>query len=879
MTITIDTHSRKTQIVIDFALSVQSQVSIYWVRADSRPNFVEDYSRILPYISNTKKRRTGPGKDPFETVKVVTKELQKKPRSWLLILDNADDWNIFTTSQHGDFGIADYLPEYGRILLTSRDPRFVGTIASAESGERVLPMDKNEAMQMLLLSIPRHLQGKETKDVAKDLLNELGNLPLAIAQAAANITDGQRTLQGYAEDYRLKKNRLSLMKVPVQMPGAQKTPQSIHITWELSIELLEREYPLAAALLNYLGFWHCQHIPSPLLKVLPEFKDLSNEDFRNILTKLLQLSMIDQVIADGWEELFVHPVLHERISARLNQQSAERALNYLTLGVEILASFFPARSQMRTMNDNSFLLCQYLQAHALTQADFGEELNLKTRAFARLLQVLALYLSKVGLTNHGQRLAAKSVLIGEEVWGEDDSSTFWVRLAQISTLNADAQYEAAYLRVCEYLDKLESARSADLLTENDYSILRTQYRFEQSQSLGLQNEAEKQKIYQETIEFYSDKPEERWTTLTLKHNIAYSLTNQLKLREALRINTEVLSEVSEKDIDDNVVEFDSYCSMITLRATILSYMRQMSAAEPELRITDAQDKEIQEIYTTVYRIYQERADIRDPHYLSAMNNVVSELQHQDNNVDAAKLLEAAFEALQDSALQLEGQILHTLATSIKLSLEILAALHTEGSHLGNLLQLTEAILDRYGPFLGRFISLTDFNLCGVTLQGIGYFAMAEQLHRRALQRLQAPPHYQRDEPIEEIIHYNIMLALARQDLICDARAYKEAFEEKIARAEAIFGDLDSRLERDKKDREIYEQAQTRKKKRKLHKDDTWWREHEEPLRRATKRYGPVDKDVRQYLCHRSQLNLGDRPQEFLLLWSRFLALSNSWERL
>ncbi|KAI7772437.1 hypothetical protein LZL87_007798 [Fusarium oxysporum] len=112
-------------------------------------------------------------------------KLEANLAGWLLVIDNADDFDEYRQAMDP------YLPRSGRILITSRDPRFQGDIAAAEDGINVLPMEKEDSIELLTKSIPGRLRTipSETEEAPSYLVNMLGNLPLAIAQAAANIRD------------------------------------------------------------------------------------------------------------------------------------------------------------------------------------------------------------------------------------------------------------------------------------------------------------------------------------------------------------------------------------------------------------------------------------------------------------------------------------------------------------------------------------------------------------------------------------------------------------------------------------------------------------------------------------------------------------------
>lgn len=121
----------------------------------------------------------------------------KRNGRWLLILDNADDDNVFasTTAKSdgvahgidgGATGLASFLPQSanGWILITSRDRLAAINLVGAGNVANVEPMAEKEALT-LLKSRVSIIQTYE--DDAKTLVQALGYIPLAITHAAAYL--------------------------------------------------------------------------------------------------------------------------------------------------------------------------------------------------------------------------------------------------------------------------------------------------------------------------------------------------------------------------------------------------------------------------------------------------------------------------------------------------------------------------------------------------------------------------------------------------------------------------------------------------------------------------------------------------------------------
>jgi hypothetical protein len=172
---------RKTQIALKFAeLSIPS-LSVFWVRADNWANFAKDYSQILrvgfSVESETRK--------PLDGILMTTREtLESRPYEWILFLNNIDDLQEFRNN------IQKYVPRKGRILISTRERRFPGGVVTANNGLHLAPMNDDEAITLLRKSIPSELLDiANSEESVRLIVHSVGNLPLAIAQAAANIVE------------------------------------------------------------------------------------------------------------------------------------------------------------------------------------------------------------------------------------------------------------------------------------------------------------------------------------------------------------------------------------------------------------------------------------------------------------------------------------------------------------------------------------------------------------------------------------------------------------------------------------------------------------------------------------------------------------------
>jgi hypothetical protein len=166
----------KTQIAVEYAYRHAAQYdAVWWIRAEEVGTLVEDLAALAPGLGVRANAR-----DLLGTASRVRAALEQG-RGWLLILDNAEQPQA----------IRPFLPTGGEgaILVTSRNPDWPFAVAVP-----LAPFGAEAAGQFLL---------NETKQVdtaaAATLAQQLGGLPLALAQAAALVTRSGSRLADYAK--------------------------------------------------------------------------------------------------------------------------------------------------------------------------------------------------------------------------------------------------------------------------------------------------------------------------------------------------------------------------------------------------------------------------------------------------------------------------------------------------------------------------------------------------------------------------------------------------------------------------------------------------------------------------------------------------------
>jgi hypothetical protein len=263
----------KTQIALECAFQLQTispTCSVFWVRATDPTSFDNAYSEIgqqleIPGLKDAKADAMG---------LVKTRLSQERTGKWLMIVDNADDFQLFYHNDEGENrskALSEYLPfsTLGAILFTTRD-RKAATRFAGSNIVIVNEMDDTESRELL----QRSLQDKQLLDDKSSLTKLLGllaNLPLGIMQAAAFLNANSCTISEYIRIYNESSNNIiELLSEDFEDNRRYPGTNPVVTTWLISFKQIQLRDPLAA---DYMAFISCikeQDIPRDLLPLASE---------------------------------------------------------------------------------------------------------------------------------------------------------------------------------------------------------------------------------------------------------------------------------------------------------------------------------------------------------------------------------------------------------------------------------------------------------------------------------------------------------------------------------------------------------------------------------------------------------------------------------
>jgi tetratricopeptide (TPR) repeat protein len=331
----------KSQIAIECSYRIREQdpqTWVFWVHASNAVRFEQAYRSIAATLQL-------PGWDDFKVdiLRLVSGWLSNVDNGrWLMILDNADDIDVFRqtqeTSQNNEtpqhpIPLASYIPQTstGSVLITTRDRKAALWLSGGY--ENVIPveaMDEDQAKQLLRTKIPPSLS---TELDLEHLVRELEYLPLAITQAAAYISARatRMTVSKYLTLFRQGESnqRRLLDEDSGDLKRDQGLPNSVIRTWQISFDQIKRTSPRSAELLSLMAMFDRQGIPESLLFATNQHP----LDFEDALSPLHEFSLI--TIEKGGKSFEMHRLVQLASRKWLEQRIdmhkwQEKAINVLS---------------------------------------------------------------------------------------------------------------------------------------------------------------------------------------------------------------------------------------------------------------------------------------------------------------------------------------------------------------------------------------------------------------------------------------------------------------------------------------------------------------------------------------------------------------------
>jgi len=243
------------------------------------------------------------------------------------------------------------------------------------------------------------------------LADLLGDLPLALEEAAAYLEETGDSLAGYLGLVRDRAGELFGLHEPFAVDADHRRVATV---WSVSLDRVRQQAPAAEALLNLCAFL-APEIPRELPTERP---DLLPEDLAVVVTDRLAYNRVLAAAARyslataTSTTIGLHRLVQMVIRSRLGE-AGERS--WTEVAVALLSAVFPADSdQVRTWSQ-----CERLLPQALVVAGHAERLGVAGEDAAWLLDRAATYLQGRGQYRQARTQFERALQIGEAALGPD----------------------------------------------------------------------------------------------------------------------------------------------------------------------------------------------------------------------------------------------------------------------------------------------------------------------------------------------------------------------------------------------------------------------------------------------------------------------------
>jgi tetratricopeptide (TPR) repeat protein len=586
----------KTQICLKFIEEISGRLShVFWIDASSE----ESITMSLRGISSISAAQASCLDDSVDSVLQWMSDIQEE---WLIVFDNADNPPVYVVEKFIPPGYG------GNILITSRN-RSMGRVVSSENIIEIDEMEEADAVTLLLKASCLDASDDHEK-VAKNIVTELGCIPLAVDQAGAYIEAGRCSIHKYLQQFSL--HRQTLM-TDVTFRGASNYDQTVYGTWDLSFKEIKKMASgqsstgdaqaahAAILILQICAFYHHSNISKDIFRsAAEESREVDSEVAENLP---LAMSLLDRTLLaldnnGHWDEfifgqgiavllsfslmkrdkssemLSVHPLVHcwsrEQISKSEQQRMYEMGSIILCCAIS------------QGLSSYDYGLRQLIFQHIKASESYGSQIGLSKKYYDDKWENFIFVIRENGGWEHAEQLGVQVMDMRKKVLGAEHPDTL-LSMTNLATTYADMgnlhQAEQLESQVFNMRKKLLGTEHPDILESmaNLATIYSKKGKWNEAEQLEVQVLNMRKKV------LGAEHPD----TLLSMANLATTYSKKRKWDEAEQLEVQVL--VMRKKVL-GAEHPDTLISMANLAATYADKGKWNEAEQLEVQVLDMRKK-------------------------------------------------------------------------------------------------------------------------------------------------------------------------------------------------------------------------------------------------------------------------------------------------
>ncbi|KAL2271500.1 hypothetical protein VTJ83DRAFT_871 [Remersonia thermophila] len=593
---------------------------IFWIHAATRRR-VEQGFRTIADILRLPGREDPKANIPRLVHAWLSDERNEK---WIIILDSADDYDVFCAKQSDDDEpLASYLPQShnGSILITTRSMELARQLTGSQKNIiEIGPMVQGEAHDLL----KKKLDPLPDPETAEKLVKTLGFIPLAISQAAAYIQKRMPlySAQQFLEDFPRRMDDL-LQHDASDLRRDISASKAILTTWQITFDHIRATRRSAADCLSLISFFDTQGIPIWALKPSTTGDAPSTpaqalvDAFRDDVTMLRDYCLVSVKGTGDGAEFSMHPLV--QFSTHRWLKTSGRYETFHQQFVERMAATFP------TPDYESWTTCQSLFPHiqaALNYKPRGDTVE----AWGRLLRRAGNSMYRQRRHELAHQILTKAREAQQELLGPEHDATLYTTLTIVKVLIQDGKVNEAKELNEKVLNSLKSKQHG---LDNPSMLMAIHFLAEICRRLRRFNEAEE--LLRQVLKIRQEKlGPDHHATLESMNDLANMYRKQNQLNEAEELQKQVLKSRQER------LEPDHPYKLMSMKDLALTYIDQR-------RLKKAED-----LLQQVVQISKEKLGAEHPETLLSLNSLAATYWMQNRLNEAEGLQKQVLKIYQET---------------------------------------------------------------------------------------------------------------------------------------------------------------------------------------------------------------------------------------